>query len=353
MKYLLAAVAVSAAGCASAASPEAPRPVAAKAAVIAADVPVSSAPSPVATPSFTGGASAAAIASIPTSSYYGAVALQDAPASEEVKVTAPRENASPLREERLVGSNAQPEWTTERRWAKTRAYVLAPGQIEFEQWYKLQTPKGSAPDHFFQSEIGIGLEGGWQLDLYENYGQNPDEAFKHEGVQVEVRKALAKWGEMWANPTLYAEYVFNHDAADKVEFKLLLADELGHGWHWGTNFVYEQETSGARETELAWSGAVSYTLQDSKFSVGAEFNLERVTGEGFQSQDDAVNEFLLGPSLQWRPTENSHLDFVPLFGLTKSDREDPRYEIWIIFGWDFGPDRDPGRFAGPSSTRSK
>jgi len=348
VRYLLAAVAVSAAGCASAAAQEAPsRSVE----PIAADVPELAAPA--VTPSFTSGASAAAIASIPGASLSPAAPQDAEPAGDEVRVTAPRESSSPLREERLIGSNEQPEWTTERRWAKTRAYVIAPGQIEFEQWYKLQLPKGSAPDHFFQSEIGIGLEGGWQVDLYENYGQDPDGPFQHEGVQFEVRKALAKWGEIWANPTLYAEYVANHDAADKVEFKLLLADELcrGSGWHWGTNFVYEQETSGARETELAWSGALSYTIKDSRFSAGVEFNLERVTGEGFKSEP--VNEFLLGPSFQWRPTENTHLDIVPLFGVTSSDREDPRYEFWFVFGWDFGPDRDPGRFAGPSSTRSR
>jgi hypothetical protein len=350
VKYLLAVVAAGAAGCASAAaphSPSRPAPTPAGSGVVAVDPAI-------AAPSFTSGASAAAIASIPTAPV-GAALPQDAQpmTGEEVKVTAPRESTSPLREERLIGTNEQPEWTTERRWAKTRAYVLAPGQIEFEQWYKLQMPRGSAPDHFFQTEIGFGLEGGWQVDLYENWGKNPGEATKHEGVQFEVRKALAKWGEMWANPTLYAEYIANEDAADKVEFKLLLADELSTGWHWGTNFVYEQETSGARETELAWSGALSYTIQDSKFSAGVEFNLEHVTGEGFQSHDDAVNEFLLGPSFQWRPTENSHLDFVPLFGLTSSDREDPRYEFWLIFGWDFGPDRDPGRYAGPASTRSR
>lgn len=269
----------------------------------------------------------------------------------EVRVTAPREGGSSLREEQLVGSNEQPEWTTQRRWAKTRAYVIAPGQIEFEQWYKLQTPKGSAPDHFWQTELGMGFEGGWQGDVYLNYGHNPGGPTKYEGAQFEVRKALAKWGEIPMNPTLYLEYVANQRASDKVEAKVLLADEICPGWHWGSNLVYEQETSGARETELALSGAVSYAVQDSKFSVGAEFNLERVTGKGFQSNDDAVNEFLIGPAFQWRPTENSHVDFSPLFGLTKSDREDPRYEIWLIFGWDFGP--EPKGFDGPASTRGR
>lgn len=302
------------------------------------DVP--SAPTPQ--PATERGAMSASIFALPKSRAKGAD-------ENEVRVTAPRLDASSLGEERLVGSNEQPEWTTERRWAKTRAYVLAPGQIEVEQWWKLQTPRGSRPDHFWQTEVGIGFEGGWQLDLYENYGKNPGGPVKHEGVQAEVRYALAKWGEIPANPTLYLEYVANQRAADKVEAKVLFADDFGPRWHWGSNLVFEQETSGARETELALSGAVSYTILDSKFSVGAEFNAERVTGEGFKN--NPVNEFLIGPAFQWRPTENSHIDLSPLFGFTKSDRVDPRFELWLIFGWDFGPEQ-PGH-RGPASTRGR
>src|SRR5439155_10397520 len=140
----------------------------------------------------------------------------------------------------------------QRRFATARAYVLAPGQIEFEQWYKLQTPRGSAPVHFWQSEIAFGFTGGFQLDLYENYGRSePGGPTKHLGAQLEARYALAKWGEIWGNPTLYAEYVQNHRAPDKVEGKLLFADDLRDGWHWATNLVYEQETGGVRATEFA------------------------------------------------------------------------------------------------------
>jgi hypothetical protein len=344
VKLVALVLVVAAAGCASAPlSPSAPVSASRDVAVPA---PEAAAPAP-------GSATQAAIAAIPpsASASHGIWSGAGGDEPQEVRVTATRESDSPLREERLVGSNEQPEWTTERRWAKTRAYVIAPGQIEFEQWYKLQTPKGSAPDHFWQTEVGMGFEGGWQGDIYLNYGHNPGGPTKYEGAQFEVRKALGKWGEIWANPTLYLEYVANQRSADKWEAKILLADELCPGWHWGSNLVYEQETSGARETELALSGAVSYTLKDSAFSVGAEFNLERVTGKGFQSNDAAVNEFLIGPAFQWRPTENCHVDFSPLFGLTHSDREDPRYEIWLIFGWDFGPEREG--HSGPNSTRGR
>src|SRR5207244_9794300 len=69
----------------------------------------------------------------------------------------------------------------------------------------------------------------------------PEGPTKHLGAQLEARYALAKWGEIWGNPTLYAEYVQNHRAPDKVEGKLLFADDLCDGWHWATNLVRSEE----------------------------------------------------------------------------------------------------------------
>lgn len=45
------------------------------------------------------------------------------------------------------------------------------------------------------------------------------------------------------------------------------------------------------------------------------------------------NEAILGPSIQWRPTDNTHLDLVAMAGLTHSA---PNAECWLIFGFDFG-----------------
>jgi hypothetical protein len=297
-------------------------------------------------------AAAAAIATIATGTT--AVPIADEPpqgGAGEVKVTAPREDSSgsSLREERRIGSNEQPEWTTERPFSTVRAYVTAPGQIEVEQWYKLQNPRGSAPNHYWQTEFGMGFEGGWQADIYINYGREPDGPTKYRGVQYEVRKALAKWGVIPLNPTLYAEYKENYRDVDAVELKVLLAEEIARGWHWAGNLIWERQSGGDQETELGVSMGVMHTLIDSKFSAGMEAKFERVTGKGFRG-DDAVHEFLLGPSFQWRPTENMHVNFTPLFGLTSSDRKDPRTEIYLVIGYDFGPEREGG--SAPVSTRS-
>jgi hypothetical protein len=270
----------------------------------------------------------------------------------EVHVTAPRTTSS-LREDQPVGAYRQPEWTTERRFATARAYVLPCGQIELEQWMRTKAPRGESPEHRWQTEIGVGLGNRWQLDVYENYGNSYDKDrvdVKHETVQVEARYALADWGDLPWNPTLYGEYKFNHRKDDAVEGKLLLADDLGDGCHAAVNLFVEQEVGGEKEREIGASAGISWAVLDSQFSVGAEAKFEHVTVKHARKWHEGDNELLVGPSFQWRPTENTHVDFVPLCGVTKSDRRDPRYEVYLVLGWDFGPERG---VSAPTSSRSK
>ena len=65
--------------------------------------------------------------------------------------------------------------------------------------------------------------------------------FHYQSFNVELRWALADWGKIWGNPTLYAEYKFadEHWGPDVYEFKLLLGDQFAPRWHWGVNFVWE------------------------------------------------------------------------------------------------------------------
>src|ERR1051325_141985 len=176
----------------------------------------------------------------------------------EVKVSAKEErgDSSPLAEERLVGDNNQPEGTTERRFATTRTYVIAPWQIEFEQWWKGKFRRNGETSHLFQSELEIGLPYRFQFDFYENILRNETGNLRHDGNQVELRWALAEWGKIPLNPTLYGEWKFNHNAPDAYEIKLLLAEELAPRWHWGFNAFYEQEAGGGRESELGARMAV-------------------------------------------------------------------------------------------------
>ena len=265
----------------------------------------------------------------------------------EVTVT-DRAPADSIPEEQRVGPNQQPEWTTERRFATTRIYVLPPWQVEFEQWWKGQYPRHDKGNHLFQSELGVGLPYRLQLDLYENLERTTRGTFQHQGVQVEMRYALADWGKIPLNPTLYGEWKFNDDEPDAYEVKLLLGEEIAPRWHWGFNVFYEQEVGRGRTSEIGFAQAVSYSVVDGKLSVGLEMNLERSSGPNFDGKP-AV-EFLLGPSLQWRPHPRVHLDLVPLFGTT---HDSPAVEAYVVFGIDFGPAKSRSEGLVPASTQTR
>lgn len=265
------------------------------------------------------------------------------PEEPEVEVSAPR-----LIEETLVGPNKQPQWTTRRRFPTTRAYVLPPFQWEIETWWRGTYPKEGGPKHRFLEEVGIGLPHRFQVDLYWRLEKAPNEDLESEGVQAEVRWALAEWGKIPLNPTLYVEWLSHGDDPDAVEFKVLLAEELRPRVHWAFNFFYEIETGGAREEEIGFSTAASYTILDEKLSAGVELKFASTSSRGSRAQAEA--ELFLGPSLQWLFLPRWHLDVVPLFGLTP---DSPALQVWVVIGVELGKKHKSEGVRAPTSTRAQ
>lgn len=237
-----------------------------------------------------------------------------------------------LKEDQPFGPYEQPEWTTRRRFPTTRVYVLPPLQFEFEQWWNTQWFRhGPGSFNLFQEELEVGLPYRFQLDVYENTERTRSGTFQHQAVQVEGRWALADWGKIPLNPTLYGEWQFHEDGPDVYEVRLLLGEDLSARWHWGLNLAYEQQVGGERESELAFSQGLSYTLLDEKLGLGVEMAFERSSAPNFDGRP--AEEFLIGPSIQWRPTPRTHLDLVPLFGATP---DSPIFEAFVVFGIDLG-----------------
>ena len=263
-------------------------------------------------------------------------------------VSATNMPAHELLEEQPIGPNQQPEWTTRRRFSTTRIYVLPPWQFEFEQWWRGKFPREGKSGHLLQSEIGVGLPYRFQLDFYENIENVPGDSMRHQGNQVEARWALAEWGKIFLNPTLYGEWKFNSHEADAYEVKLLLGEEIAPRWHWGLNIFYEQQVDDERGSEFGFSQAVGYTLLDERLGLGMEMKFERASAPNFDGKP-AV-EFLIGPSIQWRPTPRTHFDLVPLFGTT---HDSPIVEAFIVFGIDFGPGGNHEQVRGPVSSKAR
>jgi hypothetical protein len=149
------------------------------------------------------------------------VSAQESNPTRLPTVTVTETNVPPdeLREDQPIGPNEQPEWTTRRRFATTRVYVAQPWQMQFEQWWKGKFPREGRSEHLFQSEISLGLPYRFQLDFYENLELTANRTFRHQGNQVEGRWALADWGKIPLNPTLYGEWKFNQNGVRTKYFQ--------------------------------------------------------------------------------------------------------------------------------------
>jgi hypothetical protein len=240
------------------------------------------------------------------------------------------EKASDLREEDRIGTYEQPRWTADRRFPGTRTYVIPEGKVEFEYWLKPEIPKKGTTQYESLYELELGLPHRFQLDLYFIQDWEANGGKRFNGEAVEVRYALADWGKIWGNPALYLEYTFQEDSPDKVEGKLLLTDEFAPRWHWGVNLSFETEISGPRSREYEITAGVSYTLIDEKLSVGVETE-DAIVDDKF-SRGSFKNEVKIGPSIQWRPLPQVHVDFAPLFGVTN---QSPAAKIYLVIGYEF------------------
>jgi len=242
---------------------------------------------------------------------------------------------APLAEEDRIGTYGQPRWTAHRRFSETRVYVIPKGMVDFEYWLIPETPKDGPTEFKTQYEIEFGLPQHFQLDLYAvaHKTGTGDEPFTIDEQKVELRWALSDWGKIPGNPTVYVEWNQVSSAPDHVEAKLLLGGQISSGWHWGSNFVFEHEISGPQENSNEWTTGISYTVKDSTFSVGVETQLAMVNSlQADGRRGDFANEFLIGPSIQFRPLAPMHVDFAPLFGTTSAA---PRAKTFVVVGWEF------------------
>ncbi|MCP5558904.1 MAG: transporter [Verrucomicrobiaceae bacterium] len=253
----------------------------------------------------------------------------NSPVIATVNVTAQSDG---LAEEARTGAYQQPEWVQYRRFATSRVHIQRnPWEVSVEQWWRGRYDNGEWK-HRFQEEIEIGLPGRVQLDFYYDWVVENDKA-EHLDVSGEIRWAPADWGVIPLNPALYLEYkiVDPSQGGDVIEPKILFGEELGGGWQWALNLVYERELAGEKAEEFSVTQALSKSLIDNKLSLGVEMAWKRETvaaGRGSPEQ-----KLIAGPSVQWRPTTNSHLDLVGLVGCTKHS---PDFEGWLVFGVNFG-----------------
>ena len=260
------------------------------------------------------------------------------PATPETTVEAPRGWDESVRE----GEYQQPKWSERRRFPGTRTYVAPPGSASFEVWLENKTPIGGDNRLRTLYEISFGLGHRLQLDLYlrtEADGQGP---MYVESERLELRYAFADWGVIPGNPTLYLEWIRQTTGPMKAELKLLLGGELSSRLYWGFNLFWERDLWGTPQTnEYGFTGGLSYSLRDSKFSLGAEARVELVDTRRRRFDPESV-EVLVGPTMVWRPISAANILLVWFVGpeFAKADAASSYQATFVlqptlVAGWKF------------------
>jgi len=250
----------------------------------------------------------------------------------------------------LVGPYQQPRWSARGRFSgDTDVYVLPPGEFFVDADYRATIPKHGRTAHLFTQEFEAGLPHRIQL-AYENNVEIKDGHSQVTEQTFEARYALADWGKIPLNPTLFAEYKLGvgkdfgaqenpgdpiPGLPDAFEIRILLGEQLTPRLQWALNLFHEQQTGGEREWETGFSQAFSYSLLDEDLKVGMEMQFIRETE--FDSRWDPEYQFNIGPSFTWKPSRRSRLDVAALFGTTE---DSPSAKIFAVFSYAFGETKE-------------
>jgi hypothetical protein len=228
-----------------------------------------------------------------------------------------------------VGEYNQPLWSTMRMFAATRVYVMnPPGSAMYEKWFDIRDRRDGPAQIRMRDEFTFGLGKRLQLDLYSHTvydGKQGEQDFDWRGFSFEFRYALADWGKLPGNPTLYYEMKML-DGGWGIEPKLLLGGQLGSNSIWGVNAIYEGNLSPTREgQEREYAGTASYGyIVNNDLTVGASTM--------YRNNDGNSTEYYIGPLLQYRFNGRSYLTIEAMPGLTQESKAS---RTTIIFAYRF------------------
>jgi len=270
----------------------------------------------------------------------------------------------------LVGPYKQPRWAARGRFSSTTdVYVLPPYEFNIDLDYSGTVPKHGQTQNLFTQEFELGLPHRFQI-AYENNFVLQNDHSQITTQTIEGRYALADWGKLPLNPTLFAEYHFgvgkdysraSDDSGDEddesytvprisdsIELRLLLGGQFGRDFQWAVNIFHEFETGGELERETGFNQALVYSIRDEYLKVGLETQFIYRTDSDPESRPQY--EFDIGPSITWKPSKLTRLDVAALFGTTS---DSPALSIYAVFSIAFGDDGKKGESVAPVSTEHR
>ena len=231
-----------------------------------------------------------------------------------------------------IGEYNQPVWSTTRMFPSTRSYVMTPkGNVKYEKWFDFRDRRDGPTQVRMRDEFAFGLGNRLELDLYAHTvydGPSNDRKFDTRGFSWELRYALADWGKLPGNPTLYFEHKLMN-GREGIEPKLLLSDRVGNtDWIWATNFIYEANLGGTKEEqerEYAVTASLGKVVNNSlMLGVSSHYRA--------YDYDKNIKEFYAGPVVNWRISPQARLSLEYMPRVSNQGYYDSR--SFVIFAWD-------------------
>ena len=294
-----------------------------------------------------------------------------------------------VQEDELPSAYGAPGGFSRSRFSPTtQAYVLPPGGVFAGLIYEGDFDTHGPTDHFLTQEIEVGLPYRFGVAI-ENEIEFAESDVSNRNFSIEGRWALADWGKIPLNPTLFAEYKIGTgkilheegpeeemmdeedgeepppdedeemreeeehgrpDQPNAYEFRLLLSEEIAKDVEWAFNAFLENEVSGDRGREWGFAQSIQMPLflPHERFKAGVEMQYKNFTVK--DTRGDPEHSFVIGPSFAYKPTARMRFDVSPLFGVTK---DSPDVQVFAIFSYVFGGGGGEAGAEAPASTRNR
>ncbi|MEP6938094.1 MAG: hypothetical protein ABI871_08495 [Chthoniobacterales bacterium] len=257
-----------------------------------------------------------------------------------------------------LGGYGQPQWAERSRAsATTRLYVLSPYEFYAGIVSESDFPRHGKSNHDLTQEIELGLPHRFELGIENDLGISGRHA-EETNIGVAARYAFGAWEKIPLNPAISAEYNFGigkriardrfvsgkdrarRDEPDSYELRLLLGQEFIPRVQWASNLFFRQDLGGPRERDAGFTQDVYYVVIPDKVQLGASMRYTHRENHASASG----NEFIIGPSVTWKPNRHTVVDLAPLLGCT---HDSPHVAAFLSISYEFGggESQPPGRSA--------
>lgn len=263
-------------------------------------------------------------------------------ATEQNVVVSARESGEEFEE---PGGYGQPQWAERSRAsATTKLYVLSPYEIFVGVLSESDFLRHGTSRHDLVQEIEMGLPHRFEIGFENHVGLGGGDA-SEISANLAARYALAAWGKIPLNPTISGEYRFgtgehltdrfgrgpDGNSPDAYELRLLLGQEFVPRLQWAANLFFQHELGGARNREVGFTQDIAYLAVADKFEAGVEMRYTNATRRA--EKQGSANEFVIGPSANWKPNLHTVISVAPLFGCTA---DSPRVAVLCSVSLEFG-----------------